>query len=141
MTFIGIRKRDITDVWLGADLVEITVRFVIELVAATRVADNTVIGGDPKKIVTVTDLWTFARRIPSSNPNWEGSRHRRRPDWVGFSILETDNWLELYIRSLCCRARGNEFRRLAIPFGYLRVLLPRLHFNSAVFLHVHHQKN
>lgn len=71
LNFVGIRKLDIADAWVEADLAEITVGFVSELVAVTRAADNTVIDGDPEKIVTVTDLWTFARRVPSKNPNWK----------------------------------------------------------------------
>jgi predicted lipid-binding transport protein (Tim44 family) len=70
LSFVGIRELDIADAWLEADLAEITVRFVSEMVTATRAADGTVLAGDPTKIVTLTDLWTFARRVPSSNPNW-----------------------------------------------------------------------
>ena len=47
LSFIGIRELDIADAWLDADLAEITVRFVSELVTVTRAADNTVIDGDP----------------------------------------------------------------------------------------------
>jgi predicted lipid-binding transport protein (Tim44 family) len=71
LDFVGIRKLDITDAWLEADPAEITVRFVSELVTVRRAADNRVIDGDPNKIVTVTDLWTFARRVPARNPNWK----------------------------------------------------------------------
>ena len=69
--FIGIRELGIADAGLAADRAEITGRFVGELVTVTRAIDNTVVDGDPNKIVTVTDLWTFARRVPSSNPNWK----------------------------------------------------------------------
>ena len=71
LAFVGIRELDIADAWLDADLAEITVRFVSEMVIATHAADNTVIAGDPTRIVTVTNMWTFARRVPSSNPNWK----------------------------------------------------------------------
>lgn len=71
LSFVGIRELDIADAWLHADLAEITVRFVGELITATRAPDNTVIAGDPTRIVTVTDLWTFARRVPSNDPNWK----------------------------------------------------------------------
>ena len=69
--FIGIRELDIADAWLETNRAEITVRFVAELVTVTRATDNTVVDGDPNGIVTVADLWTFARRVPSSNPNWK----------------------------------------------------------------------
>lgn len=71
LNFVGIRKLDIADAWLEADLAEITVRFISELVTVTRAADDTIIDGDPERIVTVADLWTFARRVPSRNPNWK----------------------------------------------------------------------
>jgi predicted lipid-binding transport protein (Tim44 family) len=70
LSFVGVRGLDIADVWFDADLAEITVRFVSEVVTATHAADNTVIAGDPTKVVAVTDLWTFARRVSSNNPNW-----------------------------------------------------------------------
>ncbi len=70
LSFVGIRELDIADAWIEADLAEITVRFVSDLVTATHAADGMVIAGDPTRIVTLTDLWTFARRVPSSNPNW-----------------------------------------------------------------------
>lgn len=66
-----MRKLEIADAWLEGDKAEITVHFVSELVAVTRSADNSVVDGDPEKIVPATDLWTFARRVPSRNPNWE----------------------------------------------------------------------
>jgi predicted lipid-binding transport protein (Tim44 family) len=71
LTLIGIRKLDITGASLEADLAEVAVRFVSELITVTRTADNTVTGGDPERIVVLTDLWTFARRIPSRDPNWK----------------------------------------------------------------------
>lgn len=71
LTLIGIKKLDITGAWLEADLAEIAVRFVSELVTVTRTADNTVTDGDPESIVVLTDLWTFARHIPSRDPNWK----------------------------------------------------------------------
>jgi predicted lipid-binding transport protein (Tim44 family) len=71
LSFVGIRGLEIADAWLDADLAEITVRFVSELVTATHASDNTVIAGDPTRIVTATDLWTFARRVPSNDPNWK----------------------------------------------------------------------
>ena len=70
INFIGIRELDIADAWLETDRAEITVRFVAELVTVTRATDNTVVEGDPERIVVTTDVWTFARRLPSSNPNW-----------------------------------------------------------------------
>lgn len=71
LSFVGIRDLDIAEAWFEANLAEITVRFVSELVTATHAADGTVIAGDPTRIVTLTDLWTFARSVSSNNPNWQ----------------------------------------------------------------------
>jgi predicted lipid-binding transport protein (Tim44 family) len=71
VSFIGIRKLDFAEASLEEDFAEITVRFVSELVTVTRTADNAVADGDPENIVLVADLWTFARRVPSRNPNWK----------------------------------------------------------------------
>lgn len=52
-------------------MAEITVRFVGELVAATRDADGNVIEGDPKVARKQKDLWTFARHMGEADPNWQ----------------------------------------------------------------------
>lgn len=71
LTFIGIKKLDITDVGMEENLAEITVRFVSEIVAVTHAADGTIVDGDPDQVVEVTDVWTFARCVSSSNPAWK----------------------------------------------------------------------
>lgn len=50
---------------------EVSVRFVGELVAATRDAQGVVIEGDPKAARKQRDVWTFARRMGDSDPNWQ----------------------------------------------------------------------
>lgn len=52
-------------------MAEITVRFVGELIAATRDADGNVIEGDPKVARKQKDLWTFARHMGEADPNWQ----------------------------------------------------------------------
>lgn len=71
LTFVGIKKLEITDVAMNESLAEITVRFVSEMVAATHAADGTIVDGGPDKVVEVTDVWTFARCVSSSNPAWK----------------------------------------------------------------------
>ena len=71
LTFIGVKKLEITDVGMEEDLAEITVRFVSEMVAVTHAADGTIVDGDPDQVVEVTDVWTFARYVSSSNPDWK----------------------------------------------------------------------
>lgn len=48
-----------------------TVRFVSEQCLVTRNAKGKVLDGDPDQYITVTDIWTFARLLKSSDPNWQ----------------------------------------------------------------------
>lgn len=50
---------------------EISVRFVGETITAVRDAAGNVIDGDPKAPRKQRDLWTFARRMGASDPNWQ----------------------------------------------------------------------
>jgi predicted lipid-binding transport protein (Tim44 family) len=52
-------------------IAQLTVKFVSELISATRDRAGVVINGDPKRIREVTDIWTFAREVMSRNPNWK----------------------------------------------------------------------
>ncbi|WP_103172016.1 Tim44/TimA family putative adaptor protein [Paracoccus sp. SY] len=49
----------------------VTVRFVGELIAATRDAAGNVVEGDPKAPRKQRDTWTFARRMGQDDPNWQ----------------------------------------------------------------------
>lgn len=50
---------------------EVTVRFVAELISATRDNAGDVIEGDPKHGRKQRDVWTFARRMGANDPNWQ----------------------------------------------------------------------
>ena len=51
-------------------MADVTIRFVSELVNATRDASGKVIAGNPNAVEDVTDVWTFARDTRSRDPNW-----------------------------------------------------------------------
>jgi predicted lipid-binding transport protein (Tim44 family) len=72
--FVGIRKADIVEAELKNGLASVTVRFLSELISATRDKAGEVIAGDAQKIKDVTDIWTFSRDISSAkargNLNW-----------------------------------------------------------------------
>ncbi len=72
--FVGIRKADIVEAELKNGVASVTVRFLSELISATRDKAGEVIAGDAQKIKDVTDIWTFSRDISSakarSNMNW-----------------------------------------------------------------------
>ena len=69
--FVSIDKADITAAELRARTAHITVRFVSQLVSATRDSNGAVIDGSPDKVTDVTDVWTFARDTNSRDPNWK----------------------------------------------------------------------
>lgn len=52
-------------------MAEVSVRFVGELIAATRDAGGNVVEGDPKAARKQRDTWTFARRMGQADPNWQ----------------------------------------------------------------------
>jgi predicted lipid-binding transport protein (Tim44 family) len=74
-SFVGINKSDIVDAELKGGVANITVRFVSQLISATRDRSGVVTSGDPQKIKDVTDVWMFSRDISSAraraNPNWK----------------------------------------------------------------------
>lgn len=69
-SFVGIDSADITEAAMRGSTAQITVRFVSKLIQATRDAQGTVVHGDPARVTEVTDVWTFARDVTSSDPNW-----------------------------------------------------------------------
>ena len=49
---------------------ELSVRFVGEMIAATRDAEGQVVEGDAKAPRKQRDIWTFARQMGQADPNW-----------------------------------------------------------------------
>jgi predicted lipid-binding transport protein (Tim44 family) len=73
-SFVGINKADIVETEVKSGIANITVRFVSQLISATRDRAGAILSGDPQKVKEVTDIWTFSRDISSArtrdNPNW-----------------------------------------------------------------------
>jgi predicted lipid-binding transport protein (Tim44 family) len=69
--FVSIDKSDITGAEMRGRTAQVTVRFVSQLVSATRDRNANVIDGSPEKVTDVTDVWTFARDVSSRDPNWK----------------------------------------------------------------------
>lgn len=69
-SFVGINKAEIVEAELKGSTAQVTVKFISQLISATRDAAGQVISGDPQRIREVTDIWTFAREVTSRNPNW-----------------------------------------------------------------------
>jgi predicted lipid-binding transport protein (Tim44 family) len=49
----------------------VTIKFVSEQIKATLDENDEVVDGDQSLVITVTDIWTFARDTRSDNPNWK----------------------------------------------------------------------
>jgi predicted lipid-binding transport protein (Tim44 family) len=70
-SFVGLKQATLEEVSLRGRLAEITVKFVSELISATRDAAGAVIDGAAGAVREVTDVWTFARDTRSGDPNWK----------------------------------------------------------------------
>jgi len=68
--FVGFDKADIVSAELAGKRVQVTVKFISQLISATLNRAGEVIDGDPKQIREVTDVWTFERDVSSRDPNW-----------------------------------------------------------------------
>ena len=71
--YLGTRETALQDAAFdpATGAAEISVRFVADLIAATRDAEGTVVEGDPKAATKQRDVWTFARQMGQADPNWQ----------------------------------------------------------------------
>ncbi len=71
-SFVGIRELALADATFDAATKEgeISVRLMAELTSVVRNADGEIVEGDPNEIKRQRDVWTFARSMGSSDPNW-----------------------------------------------------------------------
>ena len=67
---VTIEKAAIADATVSGGDARITVRFDADIAAITRDADGTVIAGSMTDAVETHDVWTFARKLKSNDPNW-----------------------------------------------------------------------
>ena len=71
--FVGVRELTLADASYDEDtgLAEITVRYVGELTSVVKNAEGEVIEGSATSVKRQKDIWTYARTMGSSNPNWQ----------------------------------------------------------------------
>jgi predicted lipid-binding transport protein (Tim44 family) len=69
--FVSLDNADIIGAELRGNTAQVTVRFVSQLISATRDRAGNVIDGSPDKVTEVTDVWTFARDVTARDPNWK----------------------------------------------------------------------
>lgn len=55
----------------ATSLGEVSVRFVAELISATRDSAGDIVAGDAKHARKQKDIWTFARTMGADDPNWQ----------------------------------------------------------------------
>ena len=70
ITFIGIKSADIKDHKKIDKVLQVTVDFVSEIITCVKDKEKKIISGNPEKIKTIYDTWTFSRDLTSTNPNW-----------------------------------------------------------------------
>ncbi|QPC43361.1 Tim44 domain-containing protein [Kaustia mangrovi] len=70
-SFVGIDEATIVGAELDGRKANVTVRFVSELITATKDSEGRIVDGDPKRVREVTDVWTFMRDVTSRDPNWK----------------------------------------------------------------------
>jgi predicted lipid-binding transport protein (Tim44 family) len=69
--FVSLDNADLTGAELRGSTAHVTVRFVSQLITATRDKSGNIVDGSPDKVTDVTDVWTFARDVTSRDPNWK----------------------------------------------------------------------
>lgn len=72
-TFVGLRELALQDATFNRDTkaAEVSVRFVGELTSVVKNAAGEIVEGKASEIKRQRDVWTFARTMGSSDPNWQ----------------------------------------------------------------------
>lgn len=65
-----IKKAQIIEAHLGGTMAYVTVDFDVEQTTVTRDSAGQVVDGDPDRVFSVEDIWTFTRDTRASDPNW-----------------------------------------------------------------------
>ena len=68
---VSIERAVISDASLDGKLARITVRLDADIAAVTRDSEGNVVAGSMSDAVETHDVWTFARTLRSSDPNWK----------------------------------------------------------------------
>lgn len=67
---VDLAQAEIVEAGVEGREARVTVKFVSRQINVVRAADGTVVDGHPDEAVDITDLWTFARNVRSTDPNW-----------------------------------------------------------------------
>jgi predicted lipid-binding transport protein (Tim44 family) len=69
-TMVGFDVTEIIEAEMEGRNALVTVKYISDQVNVTRDAAGEAIEGDPAAVTRITDIWTFARDVSSSSPNW-----------------------------------------------------------------------
>jgi predicted lipid-binding transport protein (Tim44 family) len=69
--FVSIDKAEIVGAEVRDRAAQLTIRFVSQMISATRGKGGNVVDGNAESVSDITDVWTFARDISSRDPNWK----------------------------------------------------------------------
>ncbi len=69
--FVSIDKAELVGAEARDRAAQLTVRFVSQMITATRDKAGTIVDGSADTVADITDVWTFARDITSRDPNWK----------------------------------------------------------------------
>ena len=69
-TMVGFDVTEIIEAEMEGRNALVTVKYVSDQVNVTRDSEGEIVEGDPVAVTRITDIWTFARDVSSSNPNW-----------------------------------------------------------------------
>lgn len=71
--FVGMRELALQDATYNATTreAEVSVRFVGEITSVVKNAAGEIVEGKPTEIKRQRDVWTFARKMGASDPNWQ----------------------------------------------------------------------
>lgn len=67
---LSVRDAQIIGARLERSTAYVTIRFKADETYALSDKDGKVVAGNPDRVVTMTDVWTFTRDVKSSDPRW-----------------------------------------------------------------------
>ena len=70
LEFVGLDEAKLVDARLNGTRARMKVKFVSKVITATRDRAGEVVEGNPGKLATVREVWTFERDLTSRDPNW-----------------------------------------------------------------------
>jgi predicted lipid-binding transport protein (Tim44 family) len=69
-TMVGFDVTEIIEAEMDGRNALVTIKYISDQVNVTRDVEGEVVEGDPAAVTRITDIWTFARDVSSSDPNW-----------------------------------------------------------------------